>query len=345
MVEAGEKKPFIIPVFIPHLGCPHQCVFCNQQAISGREKASRCSLAEITCEIDRWLAWRADSSRPVELAFFGGSFTALPQEEQRRMLGAVRPYLEAGRIESIRLSTRPDAIDPAICELLQAHGVRTVELGVQALDDRVLRLAGRGHSVAQVERAFDVLHRFAFAIGGQLMLGLPGDSCAKAVYGAEKLASLGPHFVRIYPTLVVHGSPLAGMYAADRYRPLSLGRAIVTAARVKDVFDRRRIRVIRMGLQEAEKLAAEIVAGPHHPAFGELVLSRQYHRRLRRTLAERQPEKGYTLTVSAADQSILRGPKNSNWRHLKARGYLDNVHLVFDRLLERDAMQLRECTT
>lgn len=344
MVEPGRRKPYVIPVFIPHLGCPHQCVFCNQQAIAGRKKLSRLGTAEITCEIDRWLAWRADSSRPVELAFFGGSFTALPQQEQRRMLRAVRPYLDAGRIESIRLSTRPDAIDEAICELLQAHGVGTVELGVQSLDERVLRLSGRGHSVAQVERAFTVLHRFAFAIGGQLMLGLPGDSCRKAVAGAEKLAGLGPHFVRLYPTLVVRDSPLAGMYAAGRYRPLSLGRAVVTAARVKDVFDRKGIRVIRMGLQEAETLAVEIVGGPHHPAFGELVLSRQYQQRLRRVLAGRQPEKEYTLTVSAADQSILRGSKNTSWRHLERRGYLDNVRVVFDRLLERNAMQLKECT-
>jgi len=342
MVEAGRRKPFIIPVFIPHLGCPQQCVFCNQQVISGKRKNSRPGAAEITGEIERWLAWRAYRSRPVELAFFGGSFTALPAEEQRRMLRAVSPYLKDGRIDSIRLSTRPDAIDDSICELLQAHGVRTVELGIQSLDDEVLRLSGRGHSVAQVERAFEVLRRYPFAVGGQLMLGLPGDTCRKAVSGAEQLAALGPHFVRLYPTLVVRNSQLAGMYAAGRYRPLSLRRAIVTSVKVKEVFDRNRIRVIRMGLQEAEQLTTEIVAGPHHPAFGELVLSRQYHLRLRRALAGRRPEKEYILTVSAADQSILRGLNNTNWRYLQARGYLDKVRVTFDSLLERNDMHLKE---
>ncbi|MEJ2688617.1 MAG: radical SAM protein [Deltaproteobacteria bacterium] len=344
MVEPEKKKPFIIPIFIPHLGCPHQCVFCNQQVISGRRRTSRLSSAEISREIQKWLARKKDKTRPVELAFFGGSFTALPLEEQRRMLRAVSSYLEAGRIESIRLSTRPDAINQEICALLQDHGVRIVELGVQSLDDRVLRLSGRGHSVAQVERAFEVLHRFSFAIGGQLMLGLPGDSSDKIADGAEKLAALGPHFVRLYPTLVVQGSPLAKMYAAGHYRPLSLSRAIVTAAKVKDVFDLNRIKVIRMGLQEAEMLAAEIVAGPHHPAFGELVLSRQYYRRLRLALAGRRPGKKYILTVSAADQSVLRGQKNSNWRHLNDQGYLANVRVIFDRLLMRNDMDLKELT-
>ena len=343
MVEVQRKTPYIIPLFIPHLGCPHQCVFCDQRVISGSRRAGLPTAAEIGAEIDRWLAGKKDASRSVELAFFGGSFTALPTEDQLRMLRAAGPHLKAGRIGSIRLSTRPDALNEEICELLWEHGVRAVELGVQSLDDEVLRLSGRGHDRRHIEQAFELLHRFSFVVGGQLMLGLPGDSRRKAVAGAEQLAALGPRFVRIYPTLVVRNSPLAAMHAAGRYRPLTLGRAIVTAAMMKDVFDRNRIKVIRMGLQEAQSLTSGIIAGPHHPAFGELVLSRQYHLRLRDLLAARHSRRRHVLTVSAKDQSVLRGVKNSNWTYLGERGYLDNVRVVFDGMMERNHMHLAEC--
>lgn len=172
------------------------------------------------------------------------------------------------------------------------------------------------------------------------MIGLPGDSSRKALASAAALADLEPDFVRLYPTLVVRNSPLAVLYLQGRYRPLSLSRAIVLAGRVKNVFDRRAIPVIRMGLQHSEALTAEIVAGPHHAAFGELVLARQYFKQLRHLLAGRQQACTYQLSVAARDQSIFRGPGNVNWRHLQRSGHLDGVRVIFDQNIGRNAMRL-----
>jgi histone acetyltransferase (RNA polymerase elongator complex component) len=338
-----EKEfPYIIPVFIPHRGCPHQCVFCNQHSITGQQVGSVLAERSVRNEVEKGLGRLGNSRRAVQIAFYGGSFTALPLAEQRLLLLAVRPFLEDGRVEGIRLSTRPDAIDMRICQLLRDHGVRVVELGVQSMDDKVLHRAGRGHTRRQVEQAFRMLHRFEFTIGGQLMVGLPGDNSRAMLAGVHALVELNPHFVRIYPTVVVRRSPLAHFFEQGTYRPLSLARAVVLTARAKDVFDRHHIPVIRMGLQHGVSLASEIIAGPHHPAFGELVLSRQYYKKLRTLLAARDSRLPHVLSVSNRDQSLLRGQANSNWRQLRKLGLLDRVEIVFDGSQARNTMLLRE---
>ncbi len=233
-------------------------------------------------------------------------------------------------MHSIRLSTRPDYIDQKIAKFLYMHGVRIVELGVQSLESEVLKISQRGHTVSQVEKAFSILQQTELKIGGQLMVGLPGETVAGAVRGARLLASLRPDFVRVYPALVVRGSGLENLYCRGKYKPLSLNKAIALTARLKTVFDSQAIKVIRMGLQPSSDLDANIVAGPHHPAFGEMVKSRLLFKKVRAILQKSAGKLNRKLLIAGPDQSIFRGQKNCSLNRLHHLGLLDDVSVVFD---------------
>ena len=331
------SSPFIIPVFIAHLGCPHRCVFCNQHSITGKGEVSGPEM--VTGIIDAWLARKPlDDRRLTQVAFYGGSFTALPAARQASLLAAVEPYLERGLVQEIRLSTRPDAIDQPRIDFLKQYGVRVVELGAQSMDDHVLALSGRGHSFRDTEEASVLLKQNGLTLGIQLMLGLPGESPGKLLAGARRVCRLRPDFVRLYPTLVIRGTKLAGMYEAGLYRPLSLGRAVLFAGRMKEIFAGQGIPVVRIGLQHEEALVDGLIAGPYHPAFGELVLSRIFYRKVRSCLAQMQGDGKKVLSVSSRDQSIFRGPGNCNLKRLEGRGLLQNVALRFDPGLSRDSV-------
>ena len=338
MIQTFDPPPFIIPIFISHQGCPHRCVFCNQEHITGQAGAEL-SGTEVAAEIARHLAWPRRSDE-VQVAFYGGSFTCLPRARQEELLAAVQPYRQQGLVQTLRLSTRPDAIDPEIVSFLLAQGVGIVELGVQSLNPEVLARSGRGYSPAQVERAFGVLRQAEMVMGGQLMLGLPGETTASTLTGARRLAELGPDFVRIYPALVVKDSGLAVLYRKGEYRPLSLARAVYLSGRVKDIFERAGIGVVRMGLQPAAALERSLLARPYHPAFGELVLGRTMLRQARRLLSIRRPPGPQWLSISAADQSIFRGQKGNHLRRLHALGLLEGVELRFDPLQPRRTLYL-----
>jgi histone acetyltransferase (RNA polymerase elongator complex component) len=322
--------PFIIPFFIAHQGCPHQCVFCNQHVITGN---SRWLTAEmVNEEIPRCLAWPRDRKRQVQVAFYGGSFTGLDRGRQEELLGAVRPFLDRGVVDLIRLSTRPDYIDQAKALFLKERGVGIVELGIQSFDADVLARSRRGHTAEQVAEAFAHLRRAGIGVGGQLMVGLPGDTTAGVLAGARRLAFLRPDMVRIYPTLVLKASPLADLLAVGRYKPLSLNRAVALCARLKEIFAAAGIPVVRMGLQPSAALEQDLVAGPYHPAFGELVLSRLYFKRVRKSLTILQKERGCAkirLILSAADRSLFYGQKRCSAGRLAALGLLDEVEVVF----------------
>ncbi len=340
---AEVRSPLVIPIFIAHQGCPHRCVFCNQESITGRREAASQPMraAEVVATIDGWLARSgSDSRRAVQVAFYGGSFTALAQGYQEELLTAVRPYLEAGRVGMIRLSTRPDAIDAATVAFLRAHGVGVVELGVQAMDDRVLAASGRGHTVADVEAAVRLLKAGGMRVGGQLMIGLPGESSGSALAGALALARLGPDFVRIYPALVIRGSVLASRFAAGLYRPLSLLQGVARCARLKAVFDHHRIPVVRMGLQPSPSLERDLLAGPYHPAFGELVLARMFFNRVRSLLAAIPADSHRTLSIAPADLSIFRGQRNLSVQRLAALGLSARMRLHLDPGQPRQAPRL-----
>lgn len=315
-------KHYIIPVFIPHYGCRHACVFCNQRRITGVE--TDVTPARVS-EILEWHLARIDRARIVEIAFYGGSFTALPPKMQRALLAPAADALRAGRVQGIRLSTRPDSISTEGLALLLEHGVSVVELGVQSLSDAVLVAAERGHTAQDVEAAVRRIRRTPLQLGLQLMPGLPGEDWRRRMETLARAIALRPDFARIYPTVVLAGTKLAALYGAGAYAPLALEEAVASAAIMKLLFERDGIRVIRTGLQDSEALRQQgaVLAGPYHPAFGEMVDAFLFDRLLTQFF-ESAPPRGKALVVThhPGDASKLRGLKNVNLgRWQAAYGY------------------------
>lgn len=326
--ENRSPSPLVIPIFIAHQGCPHRCLFCNQNPITGTDSpADAPSPAAVTEEIARWLHRSPARGRRVQVAFYGGSFTGLPRARQHELLAAVQPFIRRGEVDGIRLSTRPDYIGPDTPAWLAGFGVETVELGVQSMEQRVLDLSLRGHGVAQAEEAIARLQGAGLQTGAQLMVGLPGETTCGALAGAERLAALQPTFARLYPALVIKGSALETLYRQGRYRPLSLSRAVVLAARITSILERGGIPVIRTGLQPSPELEASVVAGPYHPAMGELVKARVFFKRLRRQLTPYRGEP-CLLTIAARDRSLLSGPQRCTLRRLEALGLLRETRVA-----------------
>lgn len=272
-------KPLIIPIFIPHTGCPHRCVFCEQHIITDQE-GEGIDPYHVTAVLNQAVASdRFDVKRHPEVAFYGGTFTGLSHRTMIEVLSAVQPFLNKGLIQSIRVSTRPDALDEARLTLLKSHGVRTVELGVQSMNDAVLARSQRGHTARDSIQAVQTLKAAGFRVGIQLMPGLPKDWAAVFADTVEKVLMLEPDMVRLYPTVVIRGTPLAHMYAQGRYRPWALSEAVDCCKDATMRLEANHIPVIRIGLHGSPSLleAGQIVAGPWHPAFGFLVRSAIHH--------------------------------------------------------------------
>jgi len=320
--------PLVIPFFIPHLGCPQRCVFCDQTAITGRSAGVLPSAAEIGATILNYLGTKGAGRGESQVAFYGGSFSGLPEELQEQLLAAVAPFLGGGQVAGIRISTRPDYLDQARVDFLKSRGVTLVELGVQSLDDNVLSRCDRGHSAADSLQAIRLLRESGLRVGVQVMVGLPGETTGRILDGARTLAGLRPEVARLYPALVLRGSRLAMDFAAGLYRPLSLTKAVALCARLREIFLAQGVRVVRMGLQETGSLASEFLAGPHHPAFGEMVLSWSLHRKLRKLLAGSGPGPR-RLAIAAADQSVFRGMGNSCMETLRRKEFLKGVEVFF----------------
>lgn len=261
-------KQLIIPVFIPFGGCPHQCVFCDQKGISSVKALP--DPTEAVRQIELYLStWKGRGAR--EAAFYGGSFTGLPEERQREYLESVLPFVRDGRLDSIRVSTRPDYMDDKIASFLSGYGVRTVELGVQSMDAKVLTLSGRGHGPEATVAAVAALREAGLKVGLQFMPGLPGDTLETILDTTRKIIGLCPDFVRVYPSLVLKGTPLHRMYLGGLYTPWSLEEMAEACAEVKRLLDEAGVPVIRMGLQPGKELEELIAAGPYHPSFRQLV--------------------------------------------------------------------------
>lgn len=336
--------PLIIPVFITHQGCPHRCIFCDQHAITGRSRRREDEITpdRVAAIVDEWLA--RSGRRPaagVQVAFYGGSFTGLPRERQAELLGAVSPYLADGRVDSVRLSTRPDYVDSSTPLFLRDRGVGCVELGVQSMDEAVLAASGRGYGAACVEKAVGLLREAGLKIGLQMMIGLPAETTARLIRSARRLAVLKPDFVRIYPALVIKGTGLHHLYAAGRYKPLTLSRAVAKTVRLKTLFDRHAIKIVRMGLQPSAALEGRVVAGPYHPAFGELVLSRALFRSARSLLVQALKAGPRQMSINPKDVSILRGPGNCSMNRLAGLGLLHATELVCDPGQQRQTISVR----
>ena len=233
-------------------------------------------------------------------------------------------------MDCIRVSTRPDYIDGPVLSLLKEYGVAIVELGIQSLAQDVLESSARGHSVQQSEEALRLLKKNGFTVGAQLMCGLPGDTTAKLMATVQKTAALAPDFVRLYPVLVLKGSGLEKLWQEGRYRALSLEKAVALCCRMKTIFAQHGIKVVRMGLHCSAELATKVVAGPYHPAFGELVISRAFFKKTRQELSRISKSGAGNLRMAAADESVFRGPGNVNTKRLTALGLLEGVKLVFD---------------
>jgi histone acetyltransferase (RNA polymerase elongator complex component) len=270
-----------------------------------------------------------------EIAFYGGTFTGLPEQTLRELLEAAYRFVQNGKFESIRVSTRPDALNPEVLSLMRSHGVALVELGVQSMDEEVLRKTQRGYTPKQVEEAVDRLRRHGFRVGAQLMPGLPGDSEERFFETIRRVTALRPALVRLYPTVVIRGTALAAWYRDGRYRPLSLDRAVALCARSCAYLEARGIPVIRMGLQGSPTLErpGEILAGPWHPAFGFLVRNRLYQERLERLLAGAERAKSVRIRVHPRDVPLVRGHRNRSLRELEHRVRAGCVEIIPDRTL------------
>lgn len=322
-----------IAVFVPHNGCPNQCSFCNQCTISGTAKQPAPDDIVAACET----AMRAGCDGAyVQLAFFGGSFTAIDRGYMLSLLEAAQPYIKNGFLNGgIRVSTRPDFIDGEVLALLQKYGVRAIELGAQSMDDKVLALNKRGHTAADVEAASRLIKAYGFELGLQMMTGLYGCGEDESFETARRFIELEPDTVRIYPTVVLPGTLLAELYLSGEYKVHTLERTVEICSTLLEMFGRAGIKVIRLGLHDQQDVRDGYLAGGYHPALRELCEGEIYYRKIKAAL-EGKPQGRYDITVSPQEISKAVGQKKKNIDRLARCGYICKVH--GDERLERFEM-------
>ncbi len=267
-----------IPIFIPHLGCPHQCVFCNQRSISEHEHFD---LGRVEETIQNNLSTMRPGDE-VEIAFFGGSFTGIDRELMVCLLELAQTYVKRGEVSSIRLSTRPDYISNEILNILSRYAVKHIELGIQSMDDEVLCRSNRGHTAFQTKQACRAILDAGFILTGQMMIGLPGSTPHSEELTAREICKMGASYARIYPTVVFYDTPLAHSCQSGVYRALSVEEAVMRSANVLEILTDGGVECIRIGLCATESLTSpeKVYAGPNHPALGELVWNEYYYRKL-----------------------------------------------------------------
>jgi len=340
----SSNRPFIIPIFLPHAGCPHRCVFCDQLAITGtRRKTGAAEAEQIRSQIVEFLNYKTRRRKPVQISFFGGNFLGLNVAEIRHYLALAHEFVRRGDVDGIRFSSRPDTIDCERLDVIADYPVATVELGVQSMNDRILALAKRGHKAADTVHAVELLKERNYAVGLQMMVGLPGDDQASALNTARKIAGLAPDFVRIYPTVVLKNSRLAAWYSDGAYTPLSLDAAVTQVKNLCRFFHQNKIAIIRIGLQASADLADDstVLAGPYHPAFGHLVYSEIFLDAACSALKAADPDGSeVAIFVNPRRISTMRGIKNSNVALLKRRFGFDRIEIVPDHRLDEDSLKI-----
>ena len=316
------KKEYIIPIFVPHLGCPHQCTFCNQKEISGQTK--QVTAKDVKETIEYYLKNFKDDSKYVEVAFYGGSFTAIDERKQNELLEAANEFIKQGRVNSIRLSTRPDYIDKSILKRLKKYNVKTIELGVQSANDYILAKCQRGHTFEDVKKASKLIRFYGFTLGHQMMIGLPESTKLDEINTAKALIKLKPKIVRIYPVLVIKNTPLAKEYEQGEYIPLTVEQAVDRAKDIMQLFNNAKIEVIRIGLQNTEEItdpseeSSQVIAGPYHPAFRQLVESGMWYDEIVQKI-KKFNIKVMQVTIKANPENInnIIGHKKENVLKLK----------------------------
>lgn len=326
------EKHINIPIFIPHEGCPNDCVFCNQRTITGiSEKADR----DISKEIDTALSTYKGQAANAEIAFFGGSFTGIDRNTMIKLLDVAYSYVLQGKVSSIRLSTRPDYIYTEILDILKGHGVTDIELGIQSMCEHVLERSKRGHSVHDTQKACHLIKEYGFNLTGQMMIGLPDSSLDDEIYTAKQIAILGCDCARIYPTVVFENTKLCDMAKLSEYSPLSVEDAISRGVQVYEVFAEKKIKVLRIGLQATEALVSGtgVYAGANHSALGELIVGEFYFRLMKRILEEnliKTYENQSTLLIKCApgEQSKVAGQKKINKLRLFKEFESKGIHIT-----------------
>lgn len=316
------KKQYIIPIFVPHLGCPNDCVFCNQKSISGQTK--QVTKEDVKNTIEEHLKYIKSQDANIEVAFFGGSFTAIDEKLQIDLLEAANEYISKGLIESIRISTRPDYIDRKILKRLKKYHVKTIELGVQSANDYILKKAGRGHDFNDVIKASKLIRWHGFTLGHQMMVGLPESTKLDDINTAKALVKLKPKIVRIYPVLVIKNTKLEKSYNKGEYKALTVVQAVETCKELVKIFTKKNIEVIRIGLQPTDTIAdsskeeSEVVAGPFHPAFRQLVESGLWYDVILEKIKKLNVKvKEVLITVNPEDVNNVIGHKKENIINLK----------------------------
>ena len=315
-------KHYNIPIFVPHIGCPNDCVFCNQKKITGKD--TDVTVENIKETIEKHLKTLPKSNRIVEVAFFGGSFTGIDFNLQGQFLSVAYEYIKSGQIDGIRLSTRPDYIDINILEQLKKYGVTTIELGVQSLDDNVLKASNRGHSAQDVYNAVKLIKEYDFSLGLQMMTGLPEDNDEISIQTANKIILLQPDFVRIYPTLVLRETKLEQIYLNGEYRPQELDDAVSLCKKLLLLFKNANIPVIRIALQTTDEISpsGSLVAGPFNSQFRELVESSIYLD-LFYEYFDNFPGNFVKVLVNSKEISKATGKNKSNIKKIKEKYDID----------------------
>jgi len=307
-----KDNTYIIPIFIPHRGCKNECVFCNQRKISGETRDV--TEEDIRHEVEKYLDIYKDNTRKKQIAFFGGSFTGLDIEDQVRFLNVANEYIQKGSVESIRISTRPDYISELILKILKQKNVSIIELGVQSMDDEVLKASKRGHTAEQVVKASNLIKKYGFTLGHQVMVGLPKSTLLKEIDTIQQCVKLGPEIVRIYPVYVLRQSKLWDMYEAKEYMPLELEDAVKRASAMYAICVENGINVIRIGLQTTEEINSKNIeiAGPVCDNYKERVLSHISYNNVKDKLSKLKPNKEVKLVVSPKEVNYVVGNNKSN---------------------------------
>ncbi|MCF0125439.1 MAG: radical SAM protein [Clostridia bacterium] len=324
------KKRYIIPIFVPHLGCPNDCIFCNQKSISGQK--TQMTSKEAKEIIENYLKEMNNQEAQIEIAFFGGSFTAIEKEKQEELLSVAYEYIENKKVDSIRISTRPDCIDKSTLKMLKKYKVKTIELGVQSANDYVLKRANRGHTFEDVKKASRLIRLYRFNLGHQMMIGLPESTRIDEINTAKALIKLKPKMIRIYPVLVVKNTKLEKEYKDGKYEPLTVVQAVETSKEIVKLFIKKKIDIIRIGLQNTDEITepqneeSQVVAGPYHPALRQLVESGLWYDVILKKIKKLNTKvKKVEVVVNPVDANNVIGHKKENVKKLRE---IYNVEMV-----------------
>ena len=336
LLSSWAMKHSNLSIFVPHIGCPHLCSFCDQRTISGAQHAPDGEEVREICE--KALA-EIKEPENAEIAFFGGSFTAVPRDYMIELLEAAHDFVGDGKFSGIRCSTRPDCIDFEVLQLLKSYGVTAIELGAQSMDDEVLELNERGHTAADVENACELIRAFGFELGLQMMIGLYGSTPEKEWNTVERIASLRPDTVRIYPVVVLKNTRLGELLLSGEYVPFSFDRAVNIAASAMTMFEGSGIRVIKCGLHASEFVEQDMIGGFYHPAFRELCEALIYRHNIEFVVRSAEVSGNAVIAVNDRCLSKAAGQKRSNIAYFAERGV--NIKFVGDRDIPKYECELR----